>query len=1122
MKGRVIAALQVTILGVVLGAILLETPAQAVAWTDKNHIVTEVQDINMAEYPYTDNSLPGCRFMPVGVSGESGTHQACVANAKDYSLATVTGSDLLHIRIGRDTAYRKIENYIVHSTEVYYVSSAANRLVMKTVQYPRFERLHIYHNFIEHLTPVTTFENGQVYTKYQGDGVPDFVLKYQDGSDTPVNYGQLSSNGRYFVFQIAYSGLARIDTETLEVKRFTDAYAGQYGGASYTFGVSDSGQSVVVTGKNVGITLYQLTGVCGVSGVDDPAGSYACSSIDLSEPLEEALGQGIGNTILINTTFINEYKFQTQVAQQNVVFMPTGYTEPRLEYLALGDSISSGEGDTSLNLATKQKYYREYTDAEEDAPLAIPREKCHLSTRSYPYRLAVQMHLGRESRPKQWDSVACSGARTIDMYGNASYSGQNKGPEKLWSDGDMPRLEGYANKTQLQALALNEMVPGRVEQIEFVKKYQPSVITLTVGANNVGFADKLQACLSPEWTLGIPHPATCDWADSKKSDLAKQIQEEYDDLVNLYRKLYDASGKKAKIYVLGYPRLISSDEPAHCGLNIGSLDHAERTMIADATNYLNRVIERAANAAGATYVDIADSLDGGKLCDEGQEYVTGVAFAGNSERQESFHPNAGGQGKIAQAVQDALHDADKLDCGASSTLATCDVCPSTTSPIDVNCPKSGEDIEVPPITDFSGVLSDDQTRSRNQEIMTRQVEKLSENKVTLEKYSLKPGSTATLTFHSDPVDLGNYVVAADGSFDQTITLPASVPVGYHTMILAGETYSGEPIEIMQVILVTGTDPDDLDDNGIIDSQQPCGPFLPSSGQDADFDGIDDACDPEISSEPQLYRIRTGDPERIYGLQPEHENYLYIERNTRASSITGITGDYDPDGDDWAIVGASQGVPYTTSSVPDTAPAANFIVIGEGASAKPYVYIRAGGYGCTSFTPTNLAQVQDGQVRTIKKVDYNTDKCRQEAPDYDVDGNGQPDDTQPLYMARSGDLEKGEDPARVYLYRNFYAAEAQLGISDYTPTGTPVGNSDQPIQSWNLLASSKPNVYIPTLNKLVVLEDNNGKPLPTILTKKQNGQCIAYQPENTGIIKMTTQNTRYLVKLANMPGGVDCE
>lgn len=110
----------------------------------------------------------------------------------------------------------------------------------------------------------------------------------------------------------------------------------------------------------------------------------------------------------------------------------------------------------------------------------------------------------------------------------------------------------------------------------------------------------------------------------------------------------------------------------------------------------------------------------------------------------------------------------------------------------------------------------------------------------------------------------------------------------------------------------------------------------------------------------------------------------------------------------------------------------------------------------------------------------------------------------------------------YLFRNFHAAEAQLGISDYTPTGTPAGDVEKPIHALNLLASSDPSEGLVFFNKLVVLEDTNNKPLPTVLVKNQLGQCMAYQPADTTIIKQTTQSTRYLTKLTALPTGVSCD
>lgn len=53
-------------------------------------------------------------------------------------------------------------------------------------------------------------------------------------------------------------------------------------------------------------------------------------------------------------------------------------------------------------------------------------------------------------------------------------------------------------------------------------------------------------------------------------------------------------------------------------------------------------------------------------------------------------------------------------------------------------------------------------------------------------------------------------------------------------------------------------------------------------------------------------------------------------------------------------------------------------------------------------------------------------------------------------------------------------------------------------------------------------NDTNAPLPIVLTQKQNGECVAYRPDNTGIIKYTTQHSRYLVKLSGIPAGVVCE
>src|SRR5690606_18148670 len=85
---------------------------------------------------------------------------------------------------------------------------------------------------------------------------------------------------------------------------------------------------------------------------------------------------------------------------------------PQLDYLALGDSYSSGEGDIERR-SNGSTYYLEGTDVTGDYEKGIPEEKCHVSNRSYPFVL-------QQSGAVEGDriqSVACSGAKRADVQG---------------------------------------------------------------------------------------------------------------------------------------------------------------------------------------------------------------------------------------------------------------------------------------------------------------------------------------------------------------------------------------------------------------------------------------------------------------------------------------------------------------------------------------------------------------------------------------------------------------------------------------------------------------------------------------------------------------------------------
>lgn len=592
--------------------------------------------------------------------------------------------------------------------------------------------------------------------------------------------------------------------------------------------------------RNRGVTSKLYSAAVGSPALIQAAGNCEVSFLWGNNTNEGTANQAFEeygyNMKLFKSTFDVEY--------------PDGYrgmkvpgNPTKLDYLALGDSYSSGEGDTEKNSATRQKYYRQLTDVNEDKKQGIPGEKCHISTRSYPYKLAQYMEL-KQTGTKQWDTVACSGATIYDL--NDSNSGGY--------DGQNDRLRDYADKNTLQKMTLNEMIPGRVKQIEFVKKYQPKVITLTAGGNDVDFGKKIQSCIDPRVSI-----LTCDWAKNEMDTLGSQIKGQFDQLVELYKELKAAS-PGSKIYAIGYPQFITDAEPAACGLNAGAIDLDERRMVVRATQYMNEVIEAAARKAGVKYVDISQALNGGKMCEKHQIYMTGIVGLGE---QESYHPNKFGHTVIFVEIAKQLNHESLLTYSKYPTAGD----------ESVNAPSS--------IYFDKGAPSSVNTTM----LANSKPSKGSKQKVALAKNSLQPGSSARVEIRSKPVDLGSYTVSSDGSMRETITIPDNIPAGYHTLFVYGKSASGENIKITQTLLVTGKDKEDLDDDGVKDANQPCGAFLKPSGKDEDLDGIDDACDPEITG-PILYTARNGKSEFN-----EDEGKIYVFRNTRAAKLTGVNNDY---------------------------------------------------------------------------------------------------------------------------------------------------------------------------------------------------------------------------------------
>ncbi|CAM3176580.1 SGNH/GDSL hydrolase family protein [Stackebrandtia soli] len=149
------------------------------------------------------------------------------------------------------------------------------------------------------------------------------------------------------------------------------------------------------------------------------------------------------------------------------------------------------------------------------------------------------------------------------------------------------------------------------------------LITLSVGGNDVGFADVIQTCT-------FNGTATCTSKVTEAENKARSV------LPGRLGTLYSAIKQKApnaQVIVLGYPQLFIGKT---CFGNTGvNLD--EQARINQANYVLNGIIKTAATSAGFTYVDTMPPFVGKGVCASGA-WINGLKF----NLAEAYHPNGNG------------------------------------------------------------------------------------------------------------------------------------------------------------------------------------------------------------------------------------------------------------------------------------------------------------------------------------------------------------------------------------------------------------------------------------------------------------------------------------------------
>jgi lysophospholipase L1-like esterase len=846
---------------------------------------------------------------------ESDEHEVCVYRGKNFVYAyyhrTYGGpvyynESGLAVAIGSDIAERVLKP-IDNTRDLLLDASPDSDVALMITGFVSYKGHYMYpiRHFIDHLT-----YDDHNHRYILSDITP---LSYGGALVQEIGYG-LSRNGRWLLVAAGdKDAMYRVDLndnsmQLVGMKRFvSDALAGP----TVNGFISNDGEYGGFAGVYTSFFIVHMTESCLSQAltytydIGKPA-----SGIVFSSPCE-------WRDIYEFTDQFTDSNPTTRRDYTNLSMSPDGESityrdnsgwnyisyEPRpiIQYLSLGDSYASGEGDIT---ADGLDHYFAGTNIYGNYSQNTARETCHLSTRSYSMRIAAAMQL---MKGVDMQSVACAGAVTADIlsaskqsngYVDSHYLGQST--QLISTVG--PRLSGISNATTLQNQARQDYTPGRVQQIEFVKKAQPQYVTVMVGGNDLDFGGMLATCAKN----ALPSAdETCDYAETTgMAGVVKKIHDLYPTLLRFYGALHEAS-PKTTIYVIGYPQFIDETSET-CKEMLDLYSKPERKAFHQMIDYANAVIKNAALDTGAKYIDISDALTGGQLCDTGTdmtgmsdvfavsiytEYMKTLTMSDSNiakylnifptgllhdialklyltERtadvasrvayspataiadimQELSHPNALGHEAMYDAIKRGLGE-DLLESDVCNNVV---VCPGNTQhgQPDVSKYVAGFALDADDDTVYVGVggkVTFWRKSSLGDGIYGALVKGESEQFVRVSSTDIPElvddTQSIVVELHSRPIVLGTMTRVGDMYELKTSLLP-SVAVGQHVLHIKGKLIDGRAFDLDTPVFVEGP-VGDIDDDSIADATDTCA-FDKASSIDRDRDGIDDVCDLAVS------------------------------------------------------------------------------------------------------------------------------------------------------------------------------------------------------------------------------------------------------------------------------------
>ncbi|MFD7922435.1 SGNH/GDSL hydrolase family protein [Streptomyces sp. NPDC059740] len=291
-----------------------------------------------------------------------------------------------------------------------------------------------------------------------------------------------------------------------------------------------------------------------------------------------------------------------------------GHARPRtgragaVEWVALGDAYTAGGSEVA-------------------GAFERPDDGCGRTDHSYPRLLAGRLpavHLR---------DVSCVGATIDDVYRTSQTP------------------TGYGTPF---GVAHHTARPAVRPQLAAVSR-KTDVVSVEAGADTLGLHDLLLTCVR---LGGAGGTTPCRAGDAAaRRPVAARLRDTAAGYAAMLAALRSAA-PRAQLLAVGYPTLVP-DDTAKCGpgglSRFGAITAGDLAWLRDEVlKPLNTTIRRAAEAAGATYVDLEASTVGHDVCAGDLAWAEGLASTSVPGRWAHFLPNVAGHANAANQVQTAM------------------------------------------------------------------------------------------------------------------------------------------------------------------------------------------------------------------------------------------------------------------------------------------------------------------------------------------------------------------------------------------------------------------------------------------------------------------------------------